>query len=61
MALILPFEGKLPKVAADAFLAPTAVLVGDVDVIANMRVLEPDFGDCSFDCARLVLKEFCRE
>ncbi|HZD03445.1 MAG TPA: gamma carbonic anhydrase family protein [Longimicrobiales bacterium] len=32
MALILPFGGKTPTVAADAFLAPTAVLIGDVTV-----------------------------
>jgi carbonic anhydrase/acetyltransferase-like protein (isoleucine patch superfamily) len=32
MALILPFDGKLPSVAPDAFLAPTAVLIGDVRV-----------------------------
>ena len=38
MALILPFEGKLPKVAADAFLAPTAVLVGDVQVGAQASI-----------------------
>lgn len=32
MALLLPFDGRLPSVADDAFLAPTAVLVGDVRV-----------------------------
>ncbi len=32
MALILPFDGRAPKVAESAFLAPTAVLVGDVTV-----------------------------
>lgn len=32
MALLLPFGGKFPKVSATAFLAPTAVLVGDVTV-----------------------------
>jgi len=32
LALILPFRGKLPRVAPDAFLAPTAVLIGDVEV-----------------------------
>jgi len=32
MALILPFNGKTPKVHPSAFLAPTAVLIGDVTV-----------------------------
>jgi carbonic anhydrase/acetyltransferase-like protein (isoleucine patch superfamily) len=32
MALILPFDGKTPKVHATAFLAPTAVLIGNVEV-----------------------------
>lgn len=32
MALILPFNGKSPKIHPSAFLAPTAVLIGDVTV-----------------------------
>ena len=32
MAHVVPFRGKRPRVAPDAFLAPTAVLVGDVTV-----------------------------
>ena len=32
MAHILPFEDKEPEVAPDAFVAPTAVLIGDVVV-----------------------------
>jgi len=32
MALILTFNGKTPKVHPSAFLAPTAVLIGDVTV-----------------------------
>lgn len=32
MALLLPFRGQHPRVAPDAFLAPNAVLVGDVEV-----------------------------
>ncbi|HUF75793.1 MAG TPA: gamma carbonic anhydrase family protein [Longimicrobiales bacterium] len=32
MALIIPFDGKTPRVHASAFLAPTAVLIGDVTV-----------------------------
>lgn len=32
MALLLPFGGKTPRVSDSAFLAPTAVLIGDVVV-----------------------------
>jgi carbonic anhydrase/acetyltransferase-like protein (isoleucine patch superfamily) len=32
LAIILPFNGRFPRVASDAFLAPTAVLIGDVEV-----------------------------
>ncbi len=32
MAYIIPFEDKEPQVAPDAFIAPTAVLIGDVIV-----------------------------
>ncbi len=32
MAHIIPFEDKVPQVASDAFIAPTAVLIGDVMV-----------------------------
>ncbi len=32
MALILPFNGKSPKIHPSAFVAPTAVLIGDVTV-----------------------------
>ncbi len=32
MAHIIPFHGKLPRVAPDAFLAPTAVVIGDVTI-----------------------------
>lgn len=32
MALLIPFGGKSPQVAEDAFLAPNAVLIGDVRV-----------------------------
>ena len=38
MALVLPFDGKLPRVASDAFLAPTAVLIGDVQVGAKASI-----------------------
>ncbi len=32
MAVIVPFEGRLPRIAASAFIAQTAVLVGDVEI-----------------------------
>ena len=32
MAHILPFSGKEPRISPDAFIAPTAVLIGDVVV-----------------------------
>lgn len=38
MALLIPFRGKTPQVAEDAFLAPNAVLIGDVRVEARASV-----------------------
>jgi carbonic anhydrase/acetyltransferase-like protein (isoleucine patch superfamily) len=38
VALILPFHGVTPRVAADAFLAPTAVLIGNVVVEAEASI-----------------------
>ena len=32
MALVLPFRGKVPKIDPTAFLAPTAVIIGDVTI-----------------------------
>ena len=32
MAILLPFRGKRPRVAESAFIAPNAVLIGDVTV-----------------------------
>ena len=32
MAILLPFHGKQPRVAESAFIAPNAVLIGDVTV-----------------------------
>lgn len=31
-ALILPFDGIAPRIAADAFIAETAVVIGDVEI-----------------------------
>jgi carbonic anhydrase/acetyltransferase-like protein (isoleucine patch superfamily) len=49
MALLIEYHGKRPRVADDAFLAPTAVLVGDVTVESGASVwfgavLRGDFG-----------------
>ena len=38
MALILPFGGATPRIAPDAFLAPTAVLIGNVTVEAEASI-----------------------
>jgi carbonic anhydrase/acetyltransferase-like protein (isoleucine patch superfamily) len=38
MALIIPFNGKTPRVHPTAFLAPTAVLIGDVEVGAESSI-----------------------
>ncbi len=38
MALLIEFNGKRPVVAPDAFLAPTAVLIGNVTVGAEASV-----------------------
>jgi len=38
MAILLPFRGKRPQVAEDAFLAPTAVLIGDVRVESKASI-----------------------
>lgn len=32
MAQIIPFGDKIPKIADDAFIAPNAVLIGDVEI-----------------------------
>lgn len=38
MALLISFRGKRPQVADDAFLAPNAVLIGDVRVEARASI-----------------------
>ncbi|MEE8203919.1 MAG: gamma carbonic anhydrase family protein, partial [Alphaproteobacteria bacterium] len=30
--IILPYRGKRPRIATDAFIADTAVLIGDVEI-----------------------------
>jgi len=49
MALLIEYKGKRPEVADDVFLAPSAMLIGDVRVAAGASiwfgaVLRGDFG-----------------
>ena len=37
-ALIIPYAGKHPRIARDAFIAPTAVIIGDVEIGARASV-----------------------
>jgi len=36
--MIIPFQGRTPRIAPDAFIAPTAVLIGDVEIGAGASV-----------------------
>lgn len=36
--MIIPYQGKEPRIAPDAFIAPTAVLIGDVEIGAGASV-----------------------
>ena len=38
MAYLIEFEGRSPKIAPDAFIAPNAVLIGDVQVAAGASI-----------------------
>lgn len=38
MAILIEFENKRPRVAASAFVAPNAVMIGDVDVGENTSI-----------------------
>jgi carbonic anhydrase/acetyltransferase-like protein (isoleucine patch superfamily) len=38
MALILPYKNKFPKIAEDAFIAPNAVIIGDVEIGSKSSV-----------------------
>ena len=49
MATLVEFDGRRPRVAADAWLAPTATLIGDVEIAGGASVwfgtvLRADFG-----------------
>ena len=32
MGIVMPFEGKMPKIGEDVFIAPTAAVIGDVEL-----------------------------
>jgi carbonic anhydrase/acetyltransferase-like protein (isoleucine patch superfamily) len=36
--LILPWKGVMPRIAADAFIAPNAVLIGDIEIGSQSSV-----------------------
>ena len=38
MATVLPFNGKAPRIHPSAFLAPTAVIIGDVEIGAESSI-----------------------
>ena len=38
MATIIELDGVTPKIAEDAYIAPTAVLIGDVEIVAGASV-----------------------
>lgn len=38
MALILPFQGKFPKIGNNVFLAENAVIIGDVEIDDNTNI-----------------------
>ena len=38
MAIILPYNNKFPKIATDAFIAPNAVIIGDVEVESGASI-----------------------
>jgi carbonic anhydrase/acetyltransferase-like protein (isoleucine patch superfamily) len=65
MATIIPFEGKTPSVHPTAFVAPTAVLIGDVQVgpeasIWFGAVLRGDHPECGIRVgARASIQDNC--
>ena len=38
---LIPFRGKTPQIADDAFIAPGAVLIGDVHIASGVSVSWP--------------------
>lgn len=59
MATLIEFDGRRPRIAADAWLAPTATLIGDVEVGSGASVwfgtvLRGDFGSIRIACGSCV-------
>lgn len=47
--MIIPYQGKSPKIASKSFIAPTAVLIGDLEIAEDVSiwfgaVLRGDYG-----------------
>lgn len=47
--MIIPYEGKTPRIETESFIAPTAVLVGDLEIAEDVSiwfgaVLRGDYG-----------------
>lgn len=38
MAIVVPFDDKRPRIAPDAFIAPSATIIGDVTIAAGASV-----------------------
>lgn len=36
--LVMPFKGKVPKIGKEVFIAPTAAVIGDVEIGANSSI-----------------------
>lgn len=65
MALLLPFRGVAPRIAPDAFLAPTAVVIGNVTIGPEASVwfgavLRGDHPECGIEVgARTNIQDNC--
>ena len=44
--VIMPFKGVLPQIAADAFIASTAVVIGAVEIGAEASILPASTNFC---------------
>ena len=65
MATIIPYRGKTPRIHPTAFVAPTAVIIGDVEIgeessIWFGAVLRGDHPDCCIRVgARTSIQDNC--
>jgi carbonic anhydrase/acetyltransferase-like protein (isoleucine patch superfamily) len=55
--MLIRHRGRDPKVHADAYVAPTATLIGDVEVAAHARVLSGAVVDA--EGSRVSIGEYC--